>query len=127
MMWCWWRRSRPESRHPEVPAPSAGLEGCGGRTGRSSFEGFAARSHLKMNGSEACRAATSRPGARGLGLVLVALDLALLLVREPDVVESVEQAVLAVGVDLELDHAAIGAADLLLLEIDGQRGVGAAV
>ena len=37
-----------------------------------------------------------------------------------------EQAVLAEGVDVERDHAAVGAADLLRREVDGQRGVGAA-
>ena len=37
---------------------------------------------------------------------------------QADVVEAVEQAVLAVRVDVELDHAAVGAADFLLLQID---------
>src|SRR6267154_870418 len=68
-----------------------------------------------------------QPRPLGLGLRLVAVDRALLDHGEPDVVEAVEQAMLAVGVDLELDHAAVGAADFLLLEIDRERGIGAAV
>ena len=34
---------------------------------------------------------------------------------------------LAVRIDLELDDAAVGAADFLLFEIDGQRRIGAAL
>src|SRR5262245_8683370 len=68
----------------------------------------------------------SHPGTVGLRLALEAGDLVLLDHREADVVETVEQAMLAVRIDLELDHAAVGAADLLLLEIDRQRRVGAA-
>ena len=34
---------------------------------------------------------------------------------------------LAVRIDLELDHAAVGAADFLLFQIDGQRRIGAAL
>ena len=45
---------------------------------------------------------------------------------QPDVVEAVEHGVLAVRVDVELHHAAVGAADFLLLQIDRQRRVGAA-
>ena len=37
-----------------------------------------------------------------------------------------QEAVLAEGIDLEADDAAVGPADLLALEIDGQRRVGAA-
>src|SRR5205823_14950118 len=52
-----------------------------------------------------------RPSPGGLRLLLEALDLVLLDHRQADVVEAVEQAMLAVGVDLELDHAAVGAPD----------------
>src|SRR5262249_52779780 len=69
----------------------------------------------------------SQPGARRPGLVLEARDLGRLLHGQPDVVEAVEQAALAVGIDLEPHHAAVGPADLLLFEVDGQRRVGAAV
>src|SRR5437764_11165482 len=54
---------------------------------------------------------SSRPRARGLGLGLEVVDLLRLDHGEPDVVEAIEQAVLAVGVYLELDHAAVGAPD----------------
>ena len=49
-----------------------------------------------------------------------------LLHRQADVVEAVQQAVLAEGVDVEPHHAAVGTADLLGREIDRQRRVGAA-
>src|ERR1700752_3694636 len=68
-----------------------------------------------------------RPGSRQLRLLLEAVDLLALHHGEADIVEPVEQAVLAVGVDLEAHHAAVGPADFLLLEIDRERGVGAAL
>src|SRR6185437_5120488 len=68
-----------------------------------------------------------RPGARGFGLVLVARDLARLLLCQTDIVEAVEHAVFAKRVDLELDHAAVRPVDFLLLQIDRERGVGAAL
>src|SRR5262249_15317234 len=72
-------------------------------------------------------ASSSQPRPVGPGLLLEALDLGRLLHGEPDVVEAVEQAMLAVRIDVELHRAAVGPADLLLLEIDGERGVGAAI
>src|ERR1700730_14784310 len=66
------------------------------------------------------------PGPRCLGGVFEAADFALLLHRQPDIVEAVKQAFLPMGVDVELDHAAVGTADFLFLEIDGQRRIGAA-
>src|SRR5579872_2612009 len=60
--------------------------------------------------------ATSQPGHRLFRLGLVAGDRLALLHGQPDVVEAVEHAVLAVRVDVELDHAAVGAADFLLFE-----------
>src|SRR5215203_7386913 len=66
----------------------------------------------------------SSPGALA-ELLLVSLDSGGLLHGEADIVEAVEEAVLAVLVDLELDHAAVGAADLLGFEVDGERRVGA--
>src|SRR5689334_10482588 len=69
----------------------------------------------------------SRTRAVGVGLLLVARDLCLLLLREPDIVERVEQAVLAEWIDVEPDDAAVRAADFLAFEIDGERGVRAAV
>src|SRR6266849_3112214 len=62
-----------------------------------------------------------RPGPRGLRLCLIGVDRGLLLHGEADVVEAVQQAVLAEWIDFELHRAAVGAADLLLGEIDGQR------
>src|SRR5262245_27713406 len=69
----------------------------------------------------------SRPGARGLRLLLEAFDLVLLDHGEPDIVEAVEQAVLAVRIDVELHHAAVGAPDLLLRQVDRERRIGAAL
>src|SRR5262249_30486168 len=68
----------------------------------------------------------SHPGARGLRPLLEAFDLVLLDHGEPDIVEAVEQAVLAVRIDVELHHAAVGTPDLLLRKIDRQRRIGAA-
>src|SRR3954469_143436 len=67
------------------------------------------------------------PRPRGPRLFLEAVDLGLLLLGQPDVVEAVQHAVLAVRVDIELHHAAVGPADLLLLQVDRQRRVGAAL
>src|SRR6266436_8141569 len=80
-----------------------------------------------MAGTSPAMTGRSRPGALGLGLRLVRVDLLLLDLGEADVVEAVKQAVLAVRIDLELHQAAVGAADLLLREIDRQRRVGAAI
>ena len=68
----------------------------------------------------------SRPRPRGRGLLLVAFDLGLLLVRQPDIIEAVEQAMLAVRVDLEMDDTAVRTADFLLLQIDRECRIGAA-
>src|SRR5208282_3714282 len=71
--------------------------------------------------------AVSHPRPRRLGLVFEALDLVALDHGQADVVETVEQTVLAVCVDLELHDAAVGSADFLLREIDRECGVGAAL
>src|SRR5437588_5843097 len=73
------------------------------------------------------RVSELHPRPRGLGLVFEAGDLALFHHGEADVVEALQQALLAVRLDVEPHHAAIGASDLLLFEIDRQRGVGAAL
>ena len=73
------------------------------------------------------KAPCSGPRARGLGLFLEAVDLGGLLLGQADVVEPVEHAVLAVRIDVELHHAAVGPADFLLLQVDRERGVGAAL
>src|SRR5581483_11417418 len=66
------------------------------------------------------------PGLAGLLLGFEAVDLRLLLQGEADVIEAVEQAVLAERIDVEPDAAAVGPADLLLLEVDGDHRIGAA-
>src|SRR6185369_6533332 len=103
--------TRPNSRtwHECWVSPVARLRASSTRYGRST------------------QPTASRPRPGGLRLLLEALDLVLLDHRQADVVEAVEQAMLAVGVDLELDHAAVGAPDLLLLQVDRQRGIGAAL
>ena len=44
-----------------------------------------------------------------------------------NVIEPFEQALLAIGIDFEFHHAAIGAENFLFDEIDGQSGIGAAL
>src|SRR5262249_60924616 len=67
------------------------------------------------------------PPAPRLCLIPVACGPGPLLVWEPDNREAIEQAMLAVRVDLEMNYAAIRAANFLLLEVDCQRCVGAAI
>src|SRR5271166_3857507 len=69
----------------------------------------------------------SPPGVGRGGLLLVRLDRRRLDQREVDVVEAFDQALLAEGVELERDHAAVGTADFLRRQIDGQGRVGAAL
>src|SRR5262245_26176092 len=73
------------------------------------------------------REARLQPGARRLGVLLEARDRRRLLHGEPDVIQSVEQAALAMRIDVELHHAAVRSADLLVFEIDGERRIGAAL
>src|SRR5436190_14291019 len=73
------------------------------------------------------RARALHPGPSHLRLFLVARDLVLLDHRQADVVEAVEQAVLAEGIDFELHYAAVRPANFLPLEIDRERRVGAAL
>src|SRR5665213_3755512 len=67
----------------------------------------------------------SGPGLAGAALRLEGGDRALLLQRDADIVESVQQAMLAEGIDVEMNGGAVRPGDLLLLEIDGQAGIGA--
>src|SRR6476659_5379590 len=69
----------------------------------------------------------SNPRPRRLGLFLEARDLRALGHGQADIVQALEQAVLAARIDLELDDAAVGAADFLLFHIDRQRRIGAAL
>ena len=69
----------------------------------------------------------SAPGVGGGGLLFVRLDRRRLDQSQVDVVEALDQTLLAEGVDLELDDAAVGTADLLRRQIDRQRRVGAAL
>ena len=92
------------------------------------------RSHIPALRSRQQATATARPsdagsepGALTLRLLLERVDLALLLEGEADIIETVEQAVLAMLVDLERHHAAVGPADFLLGKIDAQRRISAAL
>src|SRR5262249_51221693 len=76
---------------------------------------------------ENLRAARSSPGSRGRGFVLVVADRLLVLQREPDVVETFEQAALAERVHFEFHDAAIGTTDLLVFQVHGDGGIGAAI
>src|ERR1700719_2008195 len=48
-----------------------------------------------------------------------------LLQGQPNVVEPVQQALLAEGIDVELDDAAVGAGDRLVGEVDAEPRIGA--
>ena len=63
----------------------------------------------------------------GGGLLFVRLDRRRLDQGQADVVEPFDEALLAEGIDLELDDPAVGTADLLRGQIDGQRRVRAAL
>ena len=107
-----------------LPARSCALE-------RSSRRAFSApqnegrRGGLLLNLRGARR--QSSPGVGGGGLLFVRVDRRRLDQGEADVVEPFDQALLAEGVDLELDDPAVGTADLLRRQIDGQRRVRAAL
>ena len=71
--------------------------------------------------------AGSYPGPLRLGLLFKTFDLAGFEIGHADIVEALQHALLAVRVDVEFDHAAVGAADFLLLQIDAERRIGAAL
>src|SRR3954471_2584794 len=71
--------------------------------------------------------ASSHPRPCGGHFLLIARDLVLLDHRQADVVEAVEQAMLAERIDLELHLAAVRPADFLVLEIDRERRIRAAL
>src|SRR5262249_25533507 len=60
-------------------------------------------------------------------LFLEARDLALLHQGEPDVIETIQQAMLAVRIDFKPDHATVRTPYLLFFEVDGEPRIGAAV
>src|SRR5258708_22671419 len=57
-----------------------------------------------------------QPGLRFLLARLEVVDVRLLLHGEPDIVEAVQQAMLAERIDVEMDGATVGTLDLLLLQ-----------
>src|SRR5947209_17375501 len=65
------------------------------------------------------------PGALQPGFFLIGGDLGTLLLGQADIVEPVQQTMLAERVDLEMHDLAIGARDRLLVEVDRQRRIGA--
>src|SRR4051794_26370144 len=70
----------------------------------------------------------SHPGARSGSLLLESGDRRRLLLNgEADIVEAAEQLFLARRIDVEGDEAAVGAMDLLRLQVDSQGGIGATV
>src|SRR5450631_2365960 len=85
---------------------------------RCNLHEMAAGARNRARARPGVRAAPLHPGPGRLCAFLEGRDLVLLDQGQADVVEAVEHAVLAVLVDLELDQAAIGAADFLLLEVD---------
>src|SRR3977135_3888767 len=63
-----------------------------------------------------------QPGLFGGGALFPGGDLVRMLEREPDIVETFEQAHAVGGRDIEIDDRAAGAADGLRREIDRERG-----
>src|SRR6185312_13290580 len=98
-----------------APRPAARSRGC-----RQTASSPAAPRRLgaPAPGLRRRRAPASGPRPRRLRLFLEAVDLFLLELGQPDVVEAVEHAVLAVRIDVELHHAAVRSADFLLLQVD---------
>src|SRR5215212_9906186 len=68
-----------------------------------------------------------QPRPRGRGLLFETDDRGFLFHGEADIVEAVQQAMLAERIDVEGDAAAIRSADLLRLEVDRERRIGAAL
>src|SRR5215469_9257450 len=66
---------------------------------------------------------TELPRAREPRLLFIGADIRRLLLGEPDIVQPVQQAVLAKRVDLEMDFFAIRARDRLGLQVDGHDRV----
>src|SRR5216684_1662928 len=91
------------ARKAESPSPLEGEGWGGGWTADSCPEPGLAQPVLRLEGGDRRR----------------------LLQGEPDIVEAVQQAVLAERVDVEFDDAAIGPGDRLAGEIDSEPGVGA--
>src|SRR6185437_6029902 len=67
------------------------------------------------------------PGFRDVLAGFVRGDLVLAAHGQADIVPAIEQALLAERIDLELDAAAIGTADFLRFQVDGEAGIGAAL
>src|SRR6185437_9308528 len=67
------------------------------------------------------------PGLLDVLLLLEGRDLVFGAHGQADIVPAIEQALLAEFIDLERDHAAVRTADLLLLQIDRDDGVGTAL
>src|ERR1019366_1279441 len=78
----------------------------------------------------ACMGISSEPRSNPGRVLLVAFfvgrDLVLVTQGQADIVPAIQEALAAEFVDLELHHATIGTADLLLFQIDGNAGIGAA-
>src|SRR6266851_3556063 len=91
------------ARKAESPSPLEGEGWGGGWTADSCPEPGLAQPVLRLEGGDRRR----------------------LLQGEPDIVEAVQQAVLAERVDVEFDDAAIGPGDRLAGETDSEPGVGA--
>src|ERR1700744_3605031 len=69
----------------------------------------------------------SNPGRLSFVVFFVGRNLVFAAQGQPDIIPAIEQALLAEGINIELDHAAIGAANFLGLQIDAEAGIGAAL
>src|SRR5688572_8103991 len=97
-------------RSDAIPSNSYGASRDAGAT---SFETRLYEALLRMRSGVELRGVSrptrgSQPRHQFFRPALIRVDGSLLLHRQPDVVEAVEQAVLAVRIDLELDRAAVG-------------------
>src|SRR5438046_2268174 len=116
-LWRRWESTRRSLRSPRRAARSHECRRIASWRGAPQWPAATAPAAARRRAA-ASGPARSRPGPRSLRLLLEAVDLGLLLLGLADVVEPVEHAVLAVRIDVELHHAAVGPTDLLLFQID---------
>src|ERR1700744_1165653 len=70
---------------------------------------------------------SSDPGLLDVLLLFEGRDLVFGAHVQADIVPAIEQALFAEGIHLELDHAAVGTVDLLLLKVHRDDGISAAL
>src|ERR1700730_6815870 len=105
-----------------VPA-KAGTPASAAREADKWVPAFAGTRTQKLCAGFLGHAEEPRPG--GARLLLVGGDLGPLLLGQADIVEAVEQAMLAERIDVEMHDFAVRARNRLFVEIDRQHGIAA--